>query len=307
MKNVIRSTTGALLVSVIAAGCSTSPPASEANAADTALTNASQAIDHAAADPQVAKYASSELDRASESLQKAKAAWSKNHDLASTRHFSYMAQQRAATAQELANGRAAEEAVTVAALNRDHALSVAAAQRRSEPTTSVANAGQAPEGVAGFAFNISKLPPNAQPAINELAARLKNNPEQKVVIEGHTDNSGDPNYNRSLALERAQAVRSALVRQGIDVSRITVRSLGEENPIASNDTKEGRRENRRAQVIIGGMETMAVGSSQGGATASGEDDRNKSGDQHAQSQQSQQQQQQQQPPQQEEDQQQQKE
>src|SRR5690242_17059201 len=104
MKNIIRSTTGAFLISVMAAGCSTSPPASEASAADTALTNASQAIDHAAADPQVAKYASSELDRASESLQQAKAAWSKKHDLASTTHFAYMAQQRAATAQELANG-----------------------------------------------------------------------------------------------------------------------------------------------------------------------------------------------------------
>jgi outer membrane protein OmpA-like peptidoglycan-associated protein len=284
----------------MAAGCSTSPPASEATAADTALTSASQAIDHAAADPQIAKYASSELDRATESLQQAKAAWSKNHDLASTTHFAYMAQQRAATAQELANGRAAEEAVTVAALNRDQALSVAAAERRSGPTASgantgsasVANTGQAQEALAGFAFNVSTLPPNAQPAINELAARLKNNPEQKVVIEGHTDNTGDPNHNRSLALERAQAVRSALARQGIDVRRITVVSLGEENPIASNDTKEGRRENRRAQVIIGGTETMAVGSSQGGATASGEGDRNKSGDQHAQSQQSQQSQQQ---------------
>jgi hypothetical protein len=69
-------------------------------------------------------------------------------------------------------------------------------------------------------------------------------------------------------MSRAQAVRSALVRQGVDVSRITVRSLGEENPVTSNDTREGRRENRRAQVIIGGTETM-VGSSQGGATSSG--------------------------------------
>lgn len=287
MKHVIQSTTGVLLASLIAAGCSTSPPASETAAADTAITNASQAIDQAAADPQVAKYASSELERATDSLQQAKSAWSKKHDLSSTTHLAYLAQQRAATAQALASGRAADEAVTVAALNRDQALSVAAAERRSN--TSVASATQLTpaastgqqEDLAGFGFDASKLPPSAQPVIDALAGTLKNNPEQKVVIEGHTDNVGDPNYNRSLALERAQAVRSALVRQGVDASRITVRSLGEQNPIASNDTREGRRENRRAQVIIGGTETTMVGSSQGAAaTASGEGEQGKQNERH---------------------------
>lgn len=299
MKNIIQSTTGALLVGVIAAGCSSKPPESEMRAADTALTNASQAIDHAAADPHVSKYASSELERATESLQQAKSAWSKKHDLQSTTHFAYLAQQRAATAQELANGRAADEAVTVAALNRDQAISVAAAARRSEnaaPDTEQAQAQtQAPGELAGFAVNTAKLPPNAQPAINALADKLKNNPQEKVVIEGHTDSTGSPEHNRTLAMERAQAVRSALVRQGVDANRISVRSAGEENPIASNDTREGRRENRRAQVIIGDMESTAVGSSQGAAaTASGEGEQVKSDEQ-----QKQQRQQQQQPPQQE--------
>jgi hypothetical protein len=73
-------------------------------------------------------------------------------------------------------------------------------------------------------------------------------------------------------------VRAALLRRGVNTSRIVIRSYGEENPVASNDTPVGRRENRRAQVIIGDMEEHMVGSSTGstattssGAGQSGQD------------------------------------
>jgi outer membrane protein OmpA-like peptidoglycan-associated protein len=280
MKLLIRSTTGALVAGVIAAGCATSPPASDVAAANTAISNAGQAVDRAEADPHVAKYASSELERATDSLQKAKTAWNDKHDLPATTHLAYLAQQRAATAQELANERAAENAVAVAAAKRDHA--VAAAERRAGPNVTK-------PGLAGFASGAAKLPANARPMIDQLAASLKNNPETKVVIEGHTDDIGDPSYNQTLAMERAQAVRSALVRQGIDPSRITVRSLGEQNPVASNDSSAGRRENRRAEVIIGDMGATMTGSSGStGATSSGQSEQSKQSKQNKQSQQSQQ-------------------
>ena len=133
MNHIIRSTTGAIVAGMIVAGCSTSPPASEVAAAQAAIGNAGQAVDHAAADPHVAKYAASELERASDSLRKATAAWNDKHALPATTHFAYLAQQRAATAQELANQRAAEETLTVAAAERDQALSVAAARREQAP------------------------------------------------------------------------------------------------------------------------------------------------------------------------------
>jgi hypothetical protein len=110
------------------------------------------------------------------------------------------------------------------------------------------------------------------PKIDELATALKNNPGENVVIEGHTDNVGSPEYNQALAMKRAETVRDALVSRGIDANRIAVRSAGEENPVASNDTGLGRWENRSAQVMLGGTDASMVGSSQGAgaATSSGQ-------------------------------------
>jgi len=267
MKHIIRSTTGALAAGMIAVGCSTAPPASDVAAAESAIGNAGQAVDHAASDPHVAKYASSELDRASASLEQAKTAWSKKHDLKTTTHLAYIAQQRAATAQQLANERASEEVVRVAAVERDRAAQMAATARpATTPGPEVAQ-GTAQQGLAGFASGKAKLPPNSARAINDLATTLKDNPDRKVVIEGHTDSVGAPKYNQSLAMKRAEAVRAALLRYKIDPSRILLGAQGEANPVASNDTPAGRRENRRVDVTVGGAGATAggsqVGSSQG--------------------------------------------
>jgi outer membrane protein OmpA-like peptidoglycan-associated protein len=146
------------------------------------------------------------------------------------------------------------------------------AQDQAGQTAAGTSTAQEQQGVTGFAFDAAKVPPKAMPTLDELAAAANNNPDSKVVIVGHTDNVGDPKYNQSLALDRAQLVRSALVRRGVDIKRITVESGGEDNPVASNDTRDGRRENRRAEVMIGDMESRMVGSSQGGTTASSSDE-----------------------------------
>lgn len=284
MNPIIRKSMSALAVGVFAAGCAHGPSASDQAAADAAIGNASQAIDHASSDPHVSKYASSELERASDELTKAKTAWNDKHDLQMTRHLAYMAQQRATTAQELANGRAAEQTVAAEVGARDNAVQRVMQERQaaemastSTPSTapSGASSGPAQEDLTGFRFGAAKVPPKAKPMITELANAAKADPNSKVVIEGHTDNVGSPAYNQALAMSRAQAVRSALVREGVDANRIEVRSLGEENPMASNDTKQGRSENRRAQVFIGESGATAVGSSQGGSTGSSSGDEQK--------------------------------
>lgn len=268
MNHILRSATGAVVAGIIATGCATSPPASEVAAARTAIDNAGQAIDHASADPHVAKYAPSELERATASLQKAKTAWDDKHDLTATQHFAYLAQQRAATAQEFANERAAEDTVKVAAAELNQTMSVAMAQRRNQPSV-ISELAQ--KDLVGFAPGKAKIPASAKRALDELASTLKSDPKREVVIDGHTDNVGGPRYNQALALRRAEAVRAALLQRGIASSRIAIRSLGEENPASSNASRIGRLENRRAEVITGDTGTHMVGSSQISSTQSSEE------------------------------------
>jgi outer membrane protein OmpA-like peptidoglycan-associated protein len=276
MKHIIRSATGALVAGMFVAGCSSTPSASDQANADAAIGNASQAIDHASGDPHVAKYASSELDRASESLGKAKTAWNDKHDLQATTHYAYIAQQRAATAQELASQRAADEQVAVLTQRRDRAVAMLQERRseqRAEQRVEVVPGTSSGQSLAGFGFGKSTVPAHAKSELSEVASTLKSNPGQVVVIEGHTDNVGSPDYNHGLAMKRAEAVRAALVRDGVESSRITIQSQGEQNPIASNDTSDGRKENRRVQVMVGNTNETAMGSSQAGsATASGSGD-----------------------------------
>jgi outer membrane protein OmpA-like peptidoglycan-associated protein len=270
MKHIIRSSTGALLVCMIAAGCATKPSSSEVAAANTSLGNAGVAIDRASADPHVAKYASSELERAQDSMQKANKAWNDKHDVKTTMNYAYLAQQRAVTAQELANERAAHEVVAVAAANRDSALRMVATEKGGGTTTVVTTTELVQHGLPGFATGKATLPPKSMHQIDQLVVALKNAPDTKVVIEGHTDNVGKPDFNQTLAMKRAESVRSALVRHGIAADRISIRAHGEDNPVASNDTSAGRRENRRADIIIGGTETAVMGSSgTAGSTGSG--------------------------------------
>ena len=96
----------------------------------------------------------------------------------------------------------------------------------------------------------STLKAGARHNIERVAGFLKNYPDRSLTIEGHTDNTGDTDFNYNLSVERAFSVRSALMAQGIDVSRIAAKGLGEENPVASNSDAAGRQQNRRVDLIF---------------------------------------------------------
>ena len=91
--------------------------------------------------------------------------------------------------------------------------------------------------------------------LSVLAAFLNEHPERIVEVEGHTDSTGTPAYNMDLSRARAEAVRTALVRDGVDPSRIEARGFGETAPLASNRTAAGRLQNRRVEIIVPGVST----------------------------------------------------
>ncbi|RRB07530.1 OmpA family protein [Larkinella rosea] len=81
-------------------------------------------------------------------------------------------------------------------------------------------------------------------------AYLKENPDQKLVITGHTDNVGSDALNLALSRKRATAVKTQFVNDGIPARQVIVEGKGEAQPLASNETEEGRRTNRRAAIVV---------------------------------------------------------
>jgi OOP family OmpA-OmpF porin len=104
-----------------------------------------------------------------------------------------------------------------------------------------------------FDFDKSTLKEEGKVALHELDDDIKAKGAKVVDIDviGHTDSTGPEDYNMALSLRRAQAVADYIISEGIDASIIDVSGEGESNPIASNDTREGRAENRRVDIHVG--------------------------------------------------------
>ena len=103
----------------------------------------------------------------------------------------------------------------------------------------------------GIHFDVDKatIRPETQPLFDDIAQVLKNFPMWRLRIVGHTDSTGDAAHNQLLSLQRANAVKSALVDRGIQASRLETEGAGQNQPVASNDTPEGRALNRRVALI----------------------------------------------------------
>ncbi len=100
-----------------------------------------------------------------------------------------------------------------------------------------------------FDTNKSTISTDSQLIIDQVATLLKNNPELKLSIEGHTDNTGDAANNKLLSEQRSKAVNSALLAKGITANRLSSLGWGMERPIADNHTEDGRALNRRVELV----------------------------------------------------------
>lgn len=111
-----------------------------------------------------------------------------------------------------------------------------------------------------FDFNQGTLKPEARDKLSQLAGILKTySGPFRLDIEGHTDTIGTDEYNLRLSQVRADAVRAYLIQAGVPSERLTpARGLGKAVPIGSNDTAEGRRMNRRVEIVIADQETTAM-------------------------------------------------
>jgi len=100
-----------------------------------------------------------------------------------------------------------------------------------------------------FAFDSAKLKPEMERALDELASRVKaSKGDENLKIVGHTDSTGPADYNLKLSVRRAESVAAYLEGQGILADHMTIEGMGEEQPIASNATRDGRAQNRRVEI-----------------------------------------------------------
>ncbi|MBQ0736199.1 OmpA family protein [Aquimarina celericrescens] len=107
-----------------------------------------------------------------------------------------------------------------------------------------------------FATNKSNINAKSQANLNKLAGIFKEYPDTNIIVEGHTDSTGDDSYNMTLSQKRANAVTEYLVSQGISRSRLTTYAHGETLPKYDNSTAEGRAKNRRVELGIVANEKM---------------------------------------------------
>jgi len=104
--------------------------------------------------------------------------------------------------------------------------------------------------IYGINFDIGKatVKPESYPIIEQITNYLKEHPQVKIVIEGHTDNTGNDASNLTLSDKRAMSIKAEIVKRGIDPSRMETKGYGSSKPIADNKTADGRTQNRRVTI-----------------------------------------------------------
>ncbi|MBS0420502.1 MAG: DUF4398 and OmpA-like domain-containing protein [Proteobacteria bacterium] len=260
-------------VTAALAACATAPQRSDQ------VEQARAEIQTLSQDPLAQQAAGADLEAARKSLQQAEAALQQKQSPAIVDHYAYLARRhaeageaRAAEAhsrQEVARGQDERNKIILEARNRDAANAQAAAESAKNQAAAaqaqLANAQQelselkAKQTDRGMVVTLgdvlfdtgqATLKPGAMASINRLATYLSQNPNTKVLIEGHTDSVGSDDYNIGLSERRARAVATELESRGIADSQIQTLGRGKDMPVASNSTAAGRQQNRRVEIVF---------------------------------------------------------
>ena len=101
-----------------------------------------------------------------------------------------------------------------------------------------------------FGTDLARLNANGMATAQKLASILQQNPKRTVLIEGFTDSTGTASHNQELSERRANAVKAALLEQGVASERVAIRGYGESYPVAANDTAQNRQQNRRVEIVL---------------------------------------------------------
>lgn len=236
-----------LLLSVGLAACAHQPNAN--------LESARSNFSTLQSDPQANELAALETKEAKEWLDKTEKAYREDADEQKVDQLAYLTNRRIDVAKQTIALRSAEaDLKDVSTLRTQARLDARNAEIRKLQES--LNARQTERGTLVtfgdvlFDFNKAQLKSSAYPDIAKLAQFLQEHPERQVIVEGHTDSVGSASYNWSLSERRANAVRTALVRAGVEPSRIVVQGYGEEHPVADNASESGRAQNRRVEVTI---------------------------------------------------------
>lgn len=241
-------------LSIALAACSSQPNAN--------LEEARSAYDALQSNPQSIKLAALETEDAGQRLEAANQAYQADADEEKVDQLAYLASQSIELAEQTIALRSAERELAQVDNQRTQArLESREAQlkRQQEEIRSLQenlNARQTDRGTLVtfgdvlFDLDSTQIKPGGLRDIQKLADFLNEREERQVIIEGYTDSTGSESYNQQLSERRAQAVERALIRMGVDPSRLVTRGYGEQFPVASNDNPSGRAMNRRVEVTI---------------------------------------------------------
>jgi outer membrane protein OmpA-like peptidoglycan-associated protein len=277
--NMMNIGQGLLLATTLAAaGCATTQPPKE-------LVDAREAYSRSE-HGKARQYNPAALHEAKTELDRAEASFKDDGDSEKTRDEAYIALRRSERAEVEANTivwqqrqekarvemnqaqakgyqkAQSELAATRSQLEQEKAAREAAEMKSKDMLAKLAaaNAAAVKEEARGtvitlsggvlFASGKSQLMPSAEANLSQVADAIKSQSDRKVLVEGHTDSRGSAQLNQNLSKARADSVAAFLVSHGVEPDRITTAGLGPSNPVADNNTAEGRANNRRVEIVI---------------------------------------------------------